>query len=111
MTQTPQPPGLQPERTRLAWQRTAIALAIGALVYARVEAAALSWVGWFLALAGAAVAIWIGIRSSHRYRHALRQVEAKGQLADGVLPLVTSLVVTVAGLTVVLVTIITAVRP
>lgn len=99
------PPGLQPERTRLAWQRTAIAMAVGSLVYARVEADVLGLAGWACALVGSASGILIGIRSSHRYRHTCRQLETDdARLADGLLPLVAATVVTAAGVVAVVVT-------
>ena len=53
MSDHPFDPGLQPERTRLAWQRTAISIAVGALVYARIEAGVLGLASWACAVIGA----------------------------------------------------------
>lgn len=64
----PRDPGLQPERTELAWRRTLLALAVGALVSVRVLADALG--GWAVAsgIAGVAVAavLWVVARRRHR---------------------------------------------
>jgi putative membrane protein len=64
----PRDPGLQPERTELAWRRTLLALAAGALVSVRVLPAALG--DWTIAagLGGVVVAglLWVLARRRHR---------------------------------------------
>lgn len=59
--------GLQPERTALAWRRTALALVVGSLVCLRVLPPVLG--GWALipALAGLSGAIAVFVASERRY--------------------------------------------
>ena len=69
-------PGLQPERTELAWRRTALALAVGSLVAVRLVPVALGDPWWaFAGFAGLLLAatIWIGARRRARaVQRALR---------------------------------------
>lgn len=62
-------PGLQPERTELAWRRTALALGVGSLVAMRLLPAAFADPWWALAgVAGllSAGALWITARNRAR---------------------------------------------
>jgi putative membrane protein len=54
---TPFDPGLQPERTALAWRRTALSLAIGSLAAGRLLEPELGGVSWLLAAVGAALGL------------------------------------------------------
>jgi putative membrane protein len=69
MSTAPPDPGLQPERTELAWRRTALALAIGCLISIRLLPEALGDVIWalpgFLGLL-ASGGLWIA--AQRRYR-------------------------------------------
>jgi uncharacterized membrane protein YidH (DUF202 family) len=65
-------PGLQPERTALAWRRTALALVSGAAVSARALFPPLGVVAAAVASAGGAVAVGLWVLGSRRYRHAFR---------------------------------------
>lgn len=65
-------PGLQPERTALAWRRTALSLASGAAVSARALFPTLGVVAAALASAGGAIAVGLWVLGSLRYRHAYR---------------------------------------
>ena len=95
----PEDRGLQPERTRLAWQRTALAIAIGALVYARIEADTLGWWSWAYGACGAGVGVAIGLWSSRRYRWTWAQLrDQRGSLPDGLLPLVLTIIAVVAAI-------------
>lgn len=98
MNETPFDPGLQPERTSLAWQRTAISLTVGSLVYARVQASYLGVWAWGFALVGVVLGVLVGHRARARYRSTHRTLTA-GQLKlpDGLLPLAVAAVVFFAG--------------
>ena len=91
-------PGLQPERTELAWRRTVLALAIGALVSVRVLPGVLG--GWTVATGlagvGAAVVLWVAShRRTQRSRMAFRGSHPEA-MPGGVLLLATALL-TAAG--------------
>lgn len=75
-------PGLQPERTELAWRRTCLALGVGSLVAMRIlpEAFGSGW--WALGgVAGivASAGLWVAAR--RRYRHSTRALERDGDRA------------------------------
>ena len=61
-------PGLQPERTELAWRRTLLALAVGSLISIRVLLPVLG--DWALATGAGgvlvAVLLWVLVRRRHR---------------------------------------------
>lgn len=62
-------PGLQPERTELAWRRTALALGAGSLVALRLLPVAFGHPAWaFGGLAGLMLAAMLWISSRRRYR-------------------------------------------
>lgn len=85
-------PGLQPERTALAWRRTGLALGGGSLLLARVLAESSGALPLGLAVGGFGVvaAILILIAVERRYRsHHHRLIAAQGarvRLAGGGLP-------------------------
>ena len=77
-------PGLQPERTDLAWRRTALAIVLGAFVSLRLLPQILG--PWALGLGFAELAVaavlWVLVlRRAGRVRRAL--VERDGHLPDG----------------------------
>lgn len=68
------PPGVQPERTALAWQRTALALTIGALGAGRLLSEPLGPVAWVPAVLGALTAALLartGTRRARRWAQVL----------------------------------------
>ncbi|CAD5990057.1 DUF202 domain-containing protein [Agreia sp. COWG] len=69
-------PGLQSERTALAWRRTAFALAIGSLVAFRVLAGSVGVFALVPSAVGLAVAGAILLSSHGRYHHHRRVVSA-----------------------------------
>lgn len=87
-------PGLQPERTELAWRRTALAIAVGSLLSLRVfplvlPAGAGGW-GLVPGVVGVGVAalLWIAARRRQRRTTAVLTSRASGPLPGGGLPLV-----------------------
>lgn len=66
-------PGLQPERTELAWRRTVLTIAVGALVALRLLPAALGPLGLSAAVAALILAagLWVSAR-----RRSSRTTEA-----------------------------------
>jgi uncharacterized membrane protein YidH (DUF202 family) len=93
--------GLQPERTALAWRRTALALVVGAVVGIRVLPALLG--PWALVPAGAGIvlAVTLLVASHRRYlrQHALLTTAASARivLSDGRLPGLVAATVLLAG--------------
>lgn len=93
-------PGLQPERTALAWQRTGLALAVGALAGLRILPSLLGPAAFPLAAGGLVLAIVVVVLAHGRYRRAhehLTQGSGSG-LPGGGLPALTALLTVLAGL-------------
>lgn len=83
--------GLQPERTRLAWQRTSLALLSAGLIIARI-------VGHHQVVAGVAIAASMtiisgatGVLSTRRYRRANRRLHNAEPLPGGLVNLLMTL--------------------
>ena len=72
----PYDPGLQPERTALAWRRTALALVVGSLLGLRALPPILGPVGIAVAGAGVAVALTVLALSHRRHRRVHRILTA-----------------------------------
>jgi hypothetical protein len=88
-------PGLQPERTELAWRRTTLTVAIGAVVSFRLLPPVLGLWSIGVGIAGLlfSAATWImAARRSRQIRHTL--LTSSGPLPGGGLPLLLTLVVT-----------------
>ncbi|GAA4747067.1 hypothetical protein GCM10025783_18960 [Amnibacterium soli] len=95
----PRDPGLQPERTVLAWRRTLLALAVGALVAVRVLPPVLGGRTIVLAVGGlAAVAVlWVVAGRRHRAVEAVFRGRAPASaMPGGALLLALALVATLA---------------
>jgi putative membrane protein len=60
------PPGVQPERTSLAWQRTALALAVGSLGAGRLLSDPLGPVAWLAATLGVILAVLLARTGARR---------------------------------------------
>lgn len=93
-------PGLQPERTELAWRRTSLALGVGSLVAMRLLPEAFGhglWVLCGVVGVATAAAMWVAARRRYiRVNDALTGEGDRAQLGDGKLPLMLSVLVTVA---------------
>ncbi|MEV8135488.1 DUF202 domain-containing protein [Microbacterium aurantiacum] len=75
-------PGLQPERTALAWRRTALAIGVGSLIALRVLPEALGSLVWLTpAVLGLMFAGWLWWRADRRYRATARVLAADGDRA------------------------------
>lgn len=83
-------PGLQPERTELAWRRTCLAFAIGSLVALRLLPAALGNPWWVLVgIAGlvASGAVWLWARRRYHAVSSILAVEGDRARMPGAGPL------------------------
>ena len=76
-------PGLQPERTALAWRRTALALVAGSLAGARLLAPQLGAGAVLLGLAGAGCGVWAWVAAGRRGRAVERALRRSGDLSAG----------------------------
>jgi uncharacterized membrane protein YidH (DUF202 family) len=80
--------GLQPERTLLAWRRTALAIAVGSVFGARLALPVLGAVAVGIGLLGAVAALAAYVAASVRYRRSHRALVAGEPLPGGAVPLV-----------------------
>jgi uncharacterized membrane protein YidH (DUF202 family) len=80
---TPFDPGLQPERTALAWRRTALSVAVGSLAAGRLLEPLLGGVGWVLAAAGIALGFGMVLAARRRAAAVDRALAATGDLRAG----------------------------
>lgn len=88
-------PGLQPERTRLAWRRTVAALTLAALVSLRLLPPALGTWALAVAWAGVLAAGGLWVAAARRGAAVDRALRVPGQpLPDGTLSFVLAVVVT-----------------
>jgi putative membrane protein len=93
-------PGLQPERTALAWRRTALAILASSLVAARILAELFGPWAALLGLLGVALAAWLLASVHGRYRRhheSLTGSAEPGRVAGGMLIFATSAFVFAAG--------------
>ncbi|MBS1699699.1 MAG: DUF202 domain-containing protein [Actinobacteria bacterium] len=65
-------PGLQPERTALAWRRTALALAGGSVVIMRILPPVIGGAALAIGFAGLVLALVVLVGSHRRYRRQHR---------------------------------------
>lgn len=73
-------PGLQPERTLLAWRRTCLALAVASAVVVRFAGEAIGPAAAVLGIVGIGAAAAGYLRASLRYRHAHEGLTQSGEL-------------------------------
>ncbi len=106
-------PGLQPERTALAWRRTCLALLVGFLAAGRVLGELLGvWVS-VVGVCGAVAAAAMLWRVHRRYERHHSQLVGNGErvlVADGGAIVALSLLTLAAGVTAVLVVVALSVR-
>jgi len=79
---SPADPGLQAERTSLAWRRTALSVAIGSLVGLRVLPPQVGPLGYAVPALGLLWSVDLALTARRRYRDGSRLVRARGDL-DG----------------------------
>jgi uncharacterized membrane protein YidH (DUF202 family) len=88
-------PGLQPERTALAWRRTALSLAVGAVVSFRLLPPVLGLWSIGVGVAGLLLSAATWILAGRRARRVQRALlSSSGPLPGGGLPLLLTLIVT-----------------
>lgn len=76
-------PGLQPERTLLAWRRTCLSFGLMSLVAARFTVEALGVFSVIAGLLGAGLAVLAYTLTAWGYRRAHTSLHAEGTLARG----------------------------
>ncbi len=84
MSERPFDRGLQPERSALAWQRTALSIAVGSLIFGRILSTSLGMWALLPMMAGLAMSAVLGVKAHRRYAHHHRALTSgTGFLADG----------------------------
>lgn len=108
-------PGLQPERTELAWRRTALALGAGSLVALRLFPVAFGHPAWaFGGVAGLVMAALLWFAARRRYRavnEVLRRDGDRGELPGAILIASLAVIVLVIGFTALAAVLVTALLP
>lgn len=101
---TPDPPidpGLQPERTELAWRRTALGVGVGSLVSIRLLPATYGDPLWMLpGLAGVFFAgtVWVAARLRYAQTNTALRASDEGRLPGGILLLTMASFAATAGI-------------
>ena len=83
MTERVFDPGLQPERTALAWRRTGLAVAVGAIAGTRLLVPALGAGALVVGLLGLTLAALLVLGSTRRVRRAQACLLQDGNLVSG----------------------------
>ena len=78
-------PGLADERTALAWQRTALAVAAGAAVMARLTFVAVGPLSLVLLGTSLGLSVWLVLEARTRYRRATGPRPLRGGRAPAML--------------------------
>jgi putative membrane protein len=92
-------PGLQPERTALAWRRTSLNIAVGGLLSMRLLPEVLGRLGFALGLAGVVAGLGLASIANRRERQENAfLIQGAGSLPDGQMLLWLALAVTTAGI-------------
>jgi uncharacterized membrane protein YidH (DUF202 family) len=78
--ESPYDPGLQPERTLLAWRRTCLALVVGSAVIVRFAGESIGYAAAAIGIAGVSTAAAGYFRAAVRYRLAHEGLTRDGQL-------------------------------
>ena len=100
----PADPGLQPERTSLAWRRTALSVLVGSLGVAKILPPGWQDVAWLCGIAGLAWAADLFLVARHSYAEGRAAVVVAGERYAGAAIARTSLAgATVGGFSLVLV--------
>ncbi|WP_019813633.1 YidH family protein [Saccharomonospora saliphila] len=86
MYDEPWDPGLQIERTSLAWLRTALAILVGIAIAIRILAYHEPGTAIVVAVGFVPLATFLSWRAWRRYRCGERNLRAQAPLPDGVLP-------------------------
>jgi len=96
-------PGLQPARTQLAWRRTALSIAVGSVVAARLLPQAMGALGWMVpGILGVIVAGWLWWIGGRRQKFVAREsgtAPGRERVAGASALLALSAFATVVGLT------------
>lgn len=91
--QTPYDPGLQNERTSLAWTRTGLALLVAVLLASRITLGELGVVTIIFTIFTLPLAVGVLVSAGRRYRIAHRALESAAPLPDARLPVAVTLLV------------------
>lgn len=78
--------GLQPERTALAWLRTAMSVLVAALVLVRVAGQRNAVLAAASAVLALPLSAMVAVLAWRRFVRAKRRFQGGGQLPDGLLP-------------------------
>ncbi len=79
---SPADPGLQAERTSLAWRRTALSVAVGSLVGLRILPPQLGPLGYAVSALGLVWSLDLALTARRRYRDGSRVLRARDAM-DG----------------------------
>ena len=97
--ETPYDPGLQNERTSLAWTRTGLALLMAVLLASRITIGQLGVVTVIFTIFTLPLAVNVLVSAGRRYRISRRALESATPLPDARLPVaVTVLVLSLAAI-------------